>query len=276
MHSGFLRWVGIGISCWSGVVCGDDSPVLRSTSDTRTRPEIIWSTTLDARLAPAFQLSLGGFFDPGPSVQTRWSHAVSNLFREHDKLTVAGFQAVSVPTGHLNWHAGIFYQRRLAQTGPWIWDLAGGVERWRFPSALQGTQDWAAAWTLSTRKPGRHVTWTAMVDGRNNFISNVPRGTLVVTAVTATHVLWRGEKTLLALQHGPIYAHSWNLYGRQGPRVFRYSGAVSWSTPKWSIEAGIRPQAGLSPGVPHYCYWSFGVSYHYSQRIRRSGQLAGD
>ena len=266
---------------WTGLLFGLLSWSLRaedgSLSPTRSgqkQEARTWSMTVDARLAPAFQLTLGGYFDPGPSVQTRWTSCLSHLFRAGDKLTVSALQAVSAPRGYVNWHAGVYYQHRLGRTGAWSWDATAGLERWRFPSVLRGTQDWAAVWTLTSRRDWRGVTWTATADGRNNFVSNMPRGTLLVTTLTASHTLWRAEKGLLTVHHGPMYSHSWGMYGTHGPRVFRYSGTLAWSTPQWSAEVGYRPQAALSSGVPHYHYWSFGISYRLSRRLQRSAASA--
>ena len=89
----------------------------------------------------------------------------------------------------------------------------------------------------------------------------------MVLAMQAQHPLRNWECGRLSLQHGPLYTQGWNLYGKNGPRVIRYSAAMAWSTDAWSIEAGLRPQAGLAPHVPDYMYWSVGVSFRFSQPL---------
>lgn len=233
--------------------------------------ERVWTTSFDARVTPQFQLYLGGLYDPSPSAQARWTNAVSNLFRRNDRLSLTAFQATSATAGHTNWWAGLNYQFRAGRTKGWTWDATTGVERWRFPSVLKGTQDWAASWNLAARRPVRRMTWTAMVDGRTTFASNVPLGSIAAFSFTTLQPLWKGEKNSVTLQHGPMYIQSWGLFGFNGPRAFRYTATVAFNTPSWSVDAGIRPQMGLAPRVPDHCYWSFGMTWYHSKVIRRRG-----
>jgi hypothetical protein len=141
--------------------------------------------------------------------------------------------------------------------------IAGtGIEHWRFPSVLGGTNDLVAdtylAWTGGEKAP---VTFSA--NGKTLVKSDLHRGTFVTLQALYSHRLARWNSTYLSLQHGPAYIYSWNVYARSGHRALRYVASAQLSRGSWSIEAMFRPQAGLQPAIPDNRFWTIGIGRRF-------------
>ena len=201
------------------------------------------------------QLSLGGLIGEGPAQQNRVTASRGSVLRSRDSLQVYGWWTSSLRTANTDAELGIRYRTPLRRIAGGSLIGGGGLEHWYFPSVLTGTRDIAVdsyiGWTGVESQP---VTISA--NAKTVLNSDLQKGSLVCLQASHTKTLLRSGKMQLALQHGPAYVYSSNLYGRNGHRVARYYGTLLVSTGAWTFEAMLRPQLGLQPGIPDNRYWS--------------------
>jgi hypothetical protein len=139
-----------------------------------------------------------------------------------------------------------------------------GLERWRFPSVVRGTQDWVAATDVAWASRGPLSPW-ATTEYWYNFHSNMPRGHLVYSQAGVQHPLVRRDNFTLTLRQGVAYTQAWGLYDKHGPRVVRYMAALVANFGKCSVEAGLRPQQALQPGIPRNTFWTFSFTQRFGR-----------
>lgn len=225
-----------------------------------TRPARSWTTVIQTGFADTFQLTLGGMFGKGPAFQNKASVILNNPFRGGDSITVSGTDTFDTP-GHSNdWMAGVVYRARVYGRRGHYLTLGGGVERWRFPSVLKGTQDWLTTYNATYVTKVKTVPVTVQSNSWTLLDSSLPKGSLVHTQVWMDHPLVNRDAIQLLLRHGPQHTYSWNFYGTNGNRVVRYAGALVLSWRHHSLEAGYRQQLGLQPRIPDNRYWYVMVS----------------
>lgn len=214
------------------------------------------SITLQSGFADTFQLTLGGTFGHGPAWQNRITVTAGEVLRRGDSVSVSGWNTHDLPSRVNSWTAGVSYRSRVIATPRHLLYLAGGVQRWRFPSVSCGAQDWLGAWQLQYQTRVRQLPVLLMQDSWTIFHSPMQKGTLLHTQLYTEHSLLERYNWKLALRHGPQHTYSWNFYGTSGHRVVRYAGFLLLSWHKTTLEAGFRHQMGLQPRIPSNRYWS--------------------
>lgn len=227
-------------------------PVEPSAQPRAAKP---WTVTLQTGLADTFQLTLGGLFGDGPAWQSRVTLTRANVFREGDAVSVSGFNTHNTPTHNNDWTAGIAYRARLINRRGHILYASGGVERWRFPGVLCGSQDWNLAYNATYATRVKRVPVTVQSNAWTILHSNLPGGSLVHTTAWFDHNLPGSDRVKVVLRHGPQHTYSWNFYGTNGHRVVRYASALVVSQGPTSVEFGYRQQYGLQKRIPHNRFW---------------------
>jgi hypothetical protein len=221
-----------------------------------------WTATWQSGIAQTMQLSLGGLFNAGPAEQNRLAAVRSGVLRSSDSLQLYSWSTTDLRTGSTDVDVGARYRvpvRTLAR-GKIV--AGGGLEHWRFPSVLGGTNDIVAdsylGWT-----GGERIPVTISANAKTLVRSDLCRGTFLNVQTLLSHRIagWRSAR--LSLQHGPSYVYSWNLYGRSGHRVFRYVISPQLSFSSWLVEGTLRPQAGLQPAIPDNRFWSIGIGRRF-------------
>jgi hypothetical protein len=219
-----------------------------------------WNVTLQTGLAEMFQLTLGGVFGDGPAWQNRMVITRSHVFRDGDSVSITGFNTHDTPTHSNDWTAGIGYRTRLVNKRGHLVYAGGGLERWRFPSVLCGTQDWILASNAMYATKLKRIPVTVQSNAWTILHSPLPGGSLLYTTAWFDHSLMENRQFKVLVRHGPQYTYSWNFYGTNGHRVVRYAGALVVTHGRNTYEAGIRPQYGLKRYIPDNKYWNVMVS----------------
>ena len=230
------------------------------------KPPVACSGSLQTGLAETFQLTLGGRFGAGPAWQNRLQVNVDHVGRAGDRLTFHAWNTHDLPSQANDWVAGFRYrpgQWRHAASHSQV-SVGFGVERWRFQSVLRGTQDWVAATDVAWSSRAPLSPW-ATTEYWYNFHSNVPRGQLLYTQAGVQHRLVRRDNFTLTLRQGVAYTQAWGLYDKHGPRVVRYVAALVANFSKCSVEAGLRPQQALQPGIPRNTFWTFSFTQRFGR-----------
>lgn len=264
------------LRCWllctltAGVLAAADSEVKETVKLVQDPvPEAVslpkaasrkWTVTLQTGLAETFQLTLGGVFGDGPAWQSRVTITRANAFREGDSVSIAGFNTHDTPTHNNDWTAGISYRARLVNKRGHLFYASGGVERWRFPGVLSGSQDWVAAYSATYATKLKRTPFTVQSNAWTVLHSPLQHGSLLYTTAWFDHSLMANDRVQVVLRHGPQHTYSWNFFGTNGHRVLRYAGALVVTHGRTSYEAGFRPQYGLRNGIPHNRYWHAMVS----------------
>lgn len=217
-----------------------------------------WSATLQSSVAQTMQLSLGGTFNQGPAQQNRLTLTGTGLFRRRDTLQFYGWNTTDLRTGNTDADMGIRYRAPVAKLAQGSLIAGTGVEYWYFPSVLGGTRD-VVLDTYMAWSGGEKIPITISGNGKTLLRSRLPLGSMGIFQVQHTQKIARWNSNLLSVNHGPMYVYSWDLYGRPGNRVFRYSAAVQLSRGRWALEGTFRPQAGLQDRIPDNKFWCISV-----------------
>jgi hypothetical protein len=235
--------------CFTGLIV----PLLGTAQEARPRPQ--WSAVAQTGLASTFQLTLGGEFGAGPAWQNRLTVARHDVFAKGDQVSVWGWKTLDLPGRHVDWMAGAWYRPKVWR-GPkqTVWTTGAGLQRWRFPSVLKGTQDWLAAADVAMATTRKHGPWFQS-EYWYSFHSNRSTGPLLYSQGGLRHHLVRRDDVSFVLKHGPTHTHGWGLFGCHGRRVVRYEAIATLRLGSYTVEAMVRPQFPLRDGIPHTRYW---------------------
>ena len=236
----------------------EQAPAAEPTS--RPRAANPWTVTLQSGFADTFQLTLGGVFGAGPAWQNRVTLTRARVFRDGDAITITGFNTHDAPSHNNDWTAGVAYRARLIQRPKHILYASGGIERWRFPGVLCGSQDWNLAYNATYATRIKRIPVTVQSNAWTILHSNLPKGSLVHTLAWIDHSLHEGHGFKLVLRHGPQHTYSWNFYGTNGHRVVRYASALVLSRGRHTVEFGYRQQYGLQKRIPDNRFWHLMLS----------------
>jgi hypothetical protein len=253
--------------CLAAVACAllavaaedDANPVAQQvSSETRAvtpRPPLRLTATLQTGFADSFQLTLGGTFGAGPAFQNRVTFGLNNAFLAGDALTVSGWNTHDTPSHENSWTAQVCYRLRVLNRSKHVLHAGASFERWRFPGVLQGAQDWLSAYNATYNTRVKSVPVTVQSNGWTLLHSPLKTGSLVHTQVWIDHPVMQSDRLRVAFRHGPQHTYSWQFYGTNGHRVFRYATAVVFSQTRQSLEVGYRQQFGLQPRIVDNRYW---------------------
>jgi hypothetical protein len=231
---------------------------LPAAAQAPARPQ--WVTSLQTGMADTFQLTLGGMFGEGPAWQTKVTTGVANLFKSGDSLSVYGWNTFDSRSQINSYQAGIGYKRPVWRRGAQSLALGSGFQHWHFPTVKSGSHDWLIPGNLQYTGRAWRVPMLVTSDSWTLVKSPLPTGSLVHTQVWARHRLFRNDAVQVELRHGPAHTYSWNFYGTQGNRVFRYQSMVVLTAGAWTVDGGFRKQVGLQDGIQNNNYWQFSVT----------------
>ena len=231
------------------------------------KPPVAFSGSLQTGVAEVFQLTLGGRFGQGPALQKRLQLNFDHVVRRGDRFSIQGWNTHDL-RGHSNdWVAGFRYRpgnvRHRGTRSQFNYGF--GLERWRFPSVVCGTQDWLVAADVAWASSAPLQPW-ANSEYWSNFHSNMPRGHLLYSQGGIQHRLYARDAVRLVYRHGAAYTQAWGLYGKEGPRVIRYTGTLVADFGRCALEAGIRPQQPLQAGIPRNTFWVFSYTQRFGRR----------
>ncbi len=235
----------------------------------QSRPPVLWSTSLQTGLADTFQMALGGTFGEGPAWQSRVSTGIGNAFRPGDSLYVYGWNTFDTRSRSYNWQAGLGYKAPVLKKVGHLLSLGSGVQRWLLPSVKCGANDWVVAGNLLYQTGVHRAVFLLTGDSWTLASSSLPLGSLLHTQAWLQYELLRRERFRVAFRHGPAHTYSWNFYGANGNRVFRYQTMLAITMKYLSIEGGYRKQWGLQPGIQNNNFWQFAVTRTFSRPILR-------
>ena len=230
---------------------------------------MLWSTSLQSGLADTFQMALGGTFGEGPAWQTRISTGLVNALRAGDSLSVFGWNTLDTRSNSYNWQAGVGYKAPVFKKGSRLLSLGTGVQRWLLPSVKCGANDWLVAGNLVYQAKIPRAVFLLTGDSWTLLKSPLPRGSLLHTQAWLQHDLLRRERFRITFRHGPAHTYSWNFYGANGNRIFRYQTLMAITMKDLSIEGGFRKQWGLQPGIRNNNFWQFAVARTFNRSILR-------
>ncbi len=217
-----------------------------------------WTLTAQSGIAQGMQLSLGGRYNPGPAIQNRLTIQGKGVFRHDDTVQLTGWNTTDLNNHSTDADTAVRYRTPIGKLAHGTLTGGGGFEYWYYPSVLGGAQDLALdsylAWT-----GGEKVPITISGNGKTILRSRLPYGTMGIFQAQHRQRLPSLPGTGMSLLHGPVYVYNWDLYGRPGHRVLRYSTALQVTCRKWIVEAAYRPQAGLQPRIPDNQFWSVSV-----------------
>jgi len=230
-----------------------------------SRPATRWVTSFQTGFADTFQLTLGGMFGEGPAWQNKVTTGLTNAFRAGDSLFIYGSDTFD-SRSHLNdYQAGIGYKLPVWKRGRQFLSLGSGFQHWRFPSVKTGTHDWLIPGNLlyTTRAGKFPIIVTS--DSWSLLKSPLPTGHLLHTQVWMQHTLMKHDKVQVQFRHGPAHTYSWNFYGTNGNRVFRYQTMLAIQWKDTTLEGGFRKQAGLQDGIQRNNYWQFSITRSFTR-----------
>ncbi|MFB3776559.1 MAG: hypothetical protein ACE141_03080 [Bryobacteraceae bacterium] len=217
----------------------------------RFRPTV----TLQTGFAPTFQLNLGGTFGDGPAWQNRAIVDFVNVAAKGDAVTLNGWMTIDTPSRRRDWIAGAGYRAPAWQMGRGSLTVTAGWQRWLFPSVLCGVRDHLVALNGVYRTRWK-LPITVTADHWVILKSPLRKGNLTLVQVNVAHQLHEGRGYKLVLRHGPSTSYSHEFWDRPGWRVFRYGASVALEAKRYTLEAGVRQQAGIAPRVPDNTYWT--------------------
>jgi hypothetical protein len=219
-------------------------------------------------MADTFQLTLGGTFGNGPAFQNRLASGLTNAFRSGDSLLVYAWDTFDTRNRSNNWQAGLGYRAPVWKKGRHFLALGSGVQRWLFPSVKSGSNDWLIPGNLVYQVRVAKGTWVTTSDSWTLLKSTLPLGSLLHTQSWLQYTLLKRDPVQISFRHGPAHTYSWNFYGTQGNRVFRYQTMMVLAFNHFSVEGGYRKQWGLQKGICDNNYWQFAVTRSFSRRLR--------
>jgi hypothetical protein len=242
-------------------------PLIQATVSAQNEPRM-WTTTVQTGMTDTFQLFNGGTFGNGPNWQNRVTTGIGNLVAKGDALSVYGWDTLDVRTNRYNWQAGLGYKRPVWKRGGRTITLGSGVQRWLFPSVKCGTNDWLIPGNLAYQDAfSKRTTLLMTSDSLTLLKSTLPTGTLLHSQAWLQTKLIKRESVEVTFRHGPAHTYSWNFYGANGNRVFRYQTMLAISHGPYTLEGGYRKQWALQPGIPQNGYWQFTISRTMSSRL---------
>lgn len=224
-----------------------------------------WVTSLQTGFADTFQLTLGGMFGDGPAWQNKVTTGLTSVFRTGDSLYLYGSDTMDTPTQSNDWQAGIGYKAPVWRKRNHFLALGSGLQHWRFPSVKTGTNDWLIPGNLVYQTKVKALPVTVQSDSWTLLKSPLATGSLLHTQVWMSHTLLKRDQMQIVFKHGPAHTYSWNFYGTQGNRVFRYQTMVAISFKDTVIEGGYRKQVGLQDGIQNNNFWQFGVTRTFTR-----------
>jgi hypothetical protein len=225
-----------------------------------------FSAVVQSGFAETFQLTLGGTFGEGPALQNRLTLNIDNALRRGDRVVLTGWSTFDIPGHHPDWLAGFTYRPGSLSEKRTRSSLSYGIgfQRWRFPSVLGGAQDWLVAADLNWQSRLPLSPW-ATSEFWYNFHSNLPVGQLLYSQAGVQHQVWKNDRVRFTYKHGGAFTQSWGFYGKNGTRVVRYTGTLAAAFGPHTLEAGVRPQHGLQPGIPNNTFWIFTYARRFGQ-----------
>jgi hypothetical protein len=235
--------------------------------DAGPQPPRTWTVSLQGGFTNTFQMVLGGTFGKGSDWQDRMAVGVNNLWRDGDNLSMFGWSTTDLPTGTVNWQAGMLYKARVLKTRRQVLFAGGGVQRWLLPSVKSGAQDWLVSGNLNYATSVKRLPIAVSQDYWSLLRSTLPKGSASYTQINTQHTLWTREGFKLALRHGPSYTYAWGFYGAQGNRVVRYGATLVATWKGTTFEGGCRQQFGLQDGIHDNRYWSILMSRQFTRPI---------
>jgi len=229
------------------------------------KPRMRWVTSFQSGFADTFQLTLGGMFGAGPAWQNKFTTGLTNVLRTGDSVFIYGSDTMDSPTQSNDWQAGMGYKIPVWRKRNHFLSLGSGVQHWRFPSVKTGTNDWLIPGNLLYQTKVKAVPVAVQSDSWTLLKSPLAKGSLLHTQVWMSHPILKRDHVQIVFKHGPAHTYSWNFYGTQGNRVFRYQTMVAISFKDTVIEGGYRKQAGLQDGIQNNNYWQFAVTKTFSR-----------
>lgn len=222
-----------------------------------------WSASWQSGITQGMQLSLGGLFNRGPAQQNRLTVTKAHWLRTGDSVQFYGWGTTDLRKAYTDFDTGFRYRTPLRRVAYGKLIGGGGLEHWNFPSVLGGTKDLVLDSYLGW-SGGEKIPITISGNGKTLLRSDLTRGTFAIFTALHTQRLGKLGESSFSVQHGPAYVYNWNLYGKNGHRVLRYTGTLNINRGRWGAELMLRPQAGLQPRIPDNKYWSVSL-------IRRFG-----
>jgi hypothetical protein len=234
----------------------------------QTSSPMQWTTSIQSGLADTFQLTLGGTFGNGPAWQNRLSSGLTGVLRPGDSLLAYAWDTYDLRNRSNNWQAGLGYRAPVFRKGRNSLILGSGVQRWLFPSVKTGAKDWLIPGNLIYQMKLGEFSWITTADSWSLLKSTLPLGSLVHTQSWLQYRILKREPVEISFRHGPAHTYSWNFYGTQGNRVFRYQSMAVFTFKAFSLEGGYRKQWGLQKGIADNNYWQFAVTRSLSRKVR--------
>ncbi|MBI4893175.1 MAG: hypothetical protein HY821_21305 [Acidobacteria bacterium] len=229
------------------------------------RPATRWVTSFQTGMAETFQLTLGGTFGAGPAWQNRLTTGLTNVFRSGDTFYIYGWDTFDAPSHSNDYQGGAGYKAPVWRKGAHGLALGTGVQYWRFPSVKTGTNDWLIPGNLILNTKVRAVPIVVTSDSWTLLKSPLPTGSLLHTQGWMEHRLFKRDWVNITFRHGPAYTYSWNFYGTNGSRVFRYQTMMVMSFKDFTFDGGYRKQWGLQPGIVDNTYWQFSLTKTFTK-----------
>lgn len=233
----------------------------------QSRPEPEWTTAIQTGMADTFQLTLGGMFGEGPAWQNRLTTGIVNGFRAGDSLSIYAWDTFDTSDYSHNWQGGIGYRAPVWKRGNHLLVLGSGYQYWRFPSVKTGTNDRLIPGNLLFQTRISRIPVTVTSDSWTLLSSPLPTGSLLHTQVWLPYRLVNRPGLKIDFKHGPAHTYSWNFYGTNGNRIFRYQTMLCITTKGVTIEGGYRKQWGLQPGIQPNNFWQFSVTRAFATPI---------
>ncbi len=230
-----------------------------------SRPARRWVTSVQTGMAETFQLTLGGTFGDGPAWQSKVTTGLTNAFRAGDTLFIYGWDTFDTPSHSNDYQAGLGYKLPVWRKGVHALALGSGVQYWRFPSVKTGTNDWLIPGNLVFNTKAGKVPVVVTSDSWTLLKSPLPTGSLLHTQGWMEHPLFKRDWVKVTFRHGPAHTYSWNFYGTNGNRVFRYQTMVALSFKEFTLDGGYRKQWGLQPGIRDNTYWQFSLTKSFTK-----------
>jgi len=222
------------------------------------------TVALQGGFTNTFQLVLGGMFGKGADWQDRLTVSVNNAFRRGDSLSAFGWSTTDLPTATPNWQTGLLYKSRIFKRERQELSLTGGAQRWVLPSVKTGAKDWLFSGNLTYVRRAGPVAITGSTDSWTVVKSTLPTGSVIYNQVYTMNRLFKHKTFQLSFKEGPAYTYAFGVYGANGSRVFRYTGALVANWKGTTIEGGCRQQFGLQTGIKDNRYWSILVTRQFT------------
>ncbi len=211
-----------------------------------------------------FQMVLGGAFGRGPDWQNRVGVSLNNAFRTGDTFSFIGWNATDLREPTPLWQAGVIYKTPLLKRKNHNLTVSGGVQRWILTTVKCGAKDWVVPGNLTYTTSVKRLPITFSTDSWSLLSSTLPTGSVIYSQIGTQHTLLKRDRFRLMLRQGPCYTYSWNFYGVNGNRVFRYGGTLVGAWKSTTIEAGFRQQFGLQDAVHRSHYMTLLVTRQFN------------